>query len=326
MSSPDQEAQTTIQTVATRTPKVVSIMGSGHSGSTVLAIVLGAHPNIMNVGELHKLPRSGWKRDENRRCACGSPIHVCTFWNDVYARWNDKVGAHRLPEYIGLQNVFERSRSSWLRLPLESKQRSPRFVTYEAMTAALYKAICESSGKGAIVDSSKSRIRNYALLLNTRLDVRVIHLVRDGRSVVCSQSKSRSRDVEGGVPKDRRATPPWRSTLHWTVANLQSELVGKRAGDGRVFRLAYERFVNAPDGALEGLAALVDEDLTDLARSLAAGEAIDVGHVGGGNRLRMSGRVVLRQDFEWTRRLSPTDIMTFWRLAGWQARRYGYRR
>jgi hypothetical protein len=154
------------------------------------------------------------------------------------------------------------------------------------MTAALYEAISASSGKTVIVDSSKSPTRNLALLLNRRLDVRLIHLIRDGRGVVWSRSKSRSRDVEAGTPRDRLATPPWRSSLHWALRNLKSELVGKFAGGTRVVRISYETLVENPPEALKDVALLVDEDLTQLASALVVGEAMDVGHVVGGPTAR----------------------------------------
>ena len=48
------------------------------------------------------------------------------------------------------------------------------------------------------------------------------------------------------------------------------------------------------------------------------------GHRVGGNRMRFSGIVRLRPDLEWTTKLPMSDGETFWRMAGWLARRYGY--
>jgi Sulfotransferase family len=307
-------------------PKVVSIMGIGHSGSTVLDVVLGDHPNITGVGELHKLPRSGWVRNDNRRCACGSPIHECPYWSEVFRGWTRRVGADGLAPYIALQNTFERSRSRWPRLLFESRRRSARFCTYIEMTAALYEAIREVSGSDTIIDSSKPAIRNYALLQNDRLDVRVIHLIRDGRAVVWSKMKRRSRDVEAGIPTDQPATPSWRTSLGWVLTNLESEWVAKQAGPDRILRLTYELFVERPLEALERIGRLLEEDLSCVGSHLMEGRAMDAGHTVGGNRLRMSGHVVLRPDFEWRTKLPPEDDRTFWHVAGWLARRYGYAR
>jgi Sulfotransferase family len=301
-------------------------MGIAHSGSTVLDVILGDHPNITGVGELHKLPRSGWVRNDSRRCACGSSILECPYWSEVFVRWTRRVGSDGLREYILLQDDFERSRQRWPRLLLESRRRSPRFNRYVEMTAALYQVIHEVGGTETIVDSSKPAIRNYALLQNDRLDVRLIHLIRDGRAVVWSRMKPRARDVEGGVPTDQPATRPWRTSLGWVLTNLESEWVARQAGPDRVLRLTYESLVARPEEALDRIGPLVGEDLSRVARDVREGRAMEAGHTVGGNRLRMAGRVVLRPDFEWRAKLPPEDGRTFWHVAGWLARRYGYAR
>ena len=307
-------------------PKVVRIIGSGHSGSTVLDIVLGNHPNIAGVGELHKLPRSGWVRNDDRRCACGSPIHECPYWTAIYQHWVQRVGEDGLARYIHLQDAYEGSRAMWPRVLKEVRRPSSRFTTYSEMTAALFEAIRDVTGRSVIVDSSKKAIRTYALLANPRLDVRVIHLVRDGRGVVWSGMKSLSRDVEAGVPKDRQPTPPSRTTFHWVLANLESEWVAKRIGGTKALRISYESFVERPGQVLSDLSLLVEEDLSPLADEIADGQPMLPGHNVGGNRLRLSGSVSLKPDFEWAAKLPPADSRTFWRLAGWLARRYGYTR
>ena len=305
-------------------PRVVSVIGSGRSGSTVLDIVLGNHPNIEGVGELSKLPRSGWVPNHNRRCACGSPIHVCPYWTSVYQRWIDDVGADGLTRYIDLQARYEQSSKRWTRLLLEERNPSPAFLEYAHMTAALYASIRDVSGKPVILDSSKKPIRTYALLATGTVDIRVLHLVRDGRGVVWSRLKSLPRDVEAGVPSARPPTPPWRTTLHWTQANIESEWVTRRAGRSNASRIAYESLVKTPGELLERISPVIDEDLSELMQGLEQGQAMHAGHRVGGNRVRFSGSVHLRPDLEWTTKLPADDGKTFWRMAGWLARRYGY--
>ena len=304
--------------------KVICIMGTGHTGSTVLNIVLGNHPNIEGVGELHKLPRSGWIIDDNRRCACGIPVHQCPYWTEVYQRWTSKVGQEGLSVYIDLQNSFERSRFLWPRLLRESKWKSARFAKYATMTAALYEAIGDVSGKEVIVDSSKAPMRNYALLLNDNIDLRLIHLIRDGRGVVWSKMKPLKKSVEAGIPKNSRAIASWRTSLDWVLANLESEWVVGRARLGTSLRITYEKFVEDPSAVLKEIKLLIGEDLTRLSNALVAGEAMQVGHIVGGNHLRMAKSIVVRQNLEWKQKLSPQDKRIFWQMAGWLARRYGY--
>lgn len=319
------ERQTCGGRTGSASPTILSIVGAGHSGSTILDIILGNDPRIEGVGEIHKLPRSGWIQDEDRRCACGSPIHSCPYWLDVQAHWNERFDG-QLESYIALQDRFEGSRSSWPRLLVEARRQTQAFRRYADMTAGLYEAIRDVSGKSVIVDSSKKPIHTYALLANPRLNVRVIHLVRDGRGIVWSKSKSLDRDVEAGVPSDRGPVSPRRSTAHWILANLESEAVVARAGRSNALRISYEAFVERPGDVLRAVGSLAEEDLGSLADAVAAERPMQAGHKVGGNRVRRSGSVSLRPDFSWTTGLQPRDARTFWRLAGWLARRYGYAR
>jgi hypothetical protein len=305
-------------------PRVVSIIGSGRSGSTVLDVVLGSHPNIEGVGALSKLPHSGWVQDDNRRCSCGSPIHACPYWDGVHRRWIDIVGADGLSRYIDLQARYERSSKGWPRLLLEERIPSAAFLEYANMTAALYGSIRDVSGKPVVLDSSKKPMRTYALLATGAVDVRVLHLVRDGRGVVWSRLKALPRDVEAGVPSAQPPTPPWRTTLHWTQANIESEWVARRAGRSNASRIAYESLVETPGELLERISPIVGEDLSELMGGLENGQTMHAGHRVGGNRMRLSGSVRLRPDLEWMAKLSSSDAQTFWRMAGWLARRYGY--
>jgi hypothetical protein len=303
---------------------VVGIMGVGHSGSTILSIALGNHPNIEAVGELHKLPRFGWSLDESRRCACGMPIHLCTYWCEVYTRWTEKTGPEALSLYISLQNRYERSDVAWLRVLVDSRLQTARFCQYAQMTAALYEAIRDVSGKGVIVDSSKSPMRNFALLSTRAVDFRLIHLVRDGRGVVWSRKRPRKKNVEDGIPHDFPAISAPRTSQEWMLTNLKSEWVARQAGAEKAVRILYERFVEMPDVILQEIGGLVGEDLCPVSEILVGGNMMQIGHVVGGNHLRMSGQIALRKDAEWTRHLSSRDRRIFWLLAGSLARRYGY--
>ena len=49
---------------------VIYITSRGHSGSTLLAHLLGAHPSIVGVGEIKMLSQD---KDERKLCSCLSP-------------------------------------------------------------------------------------------------------------------------------------------------------------------------------------------------------------------------------------------------------------
>lgn len=308
------------------TPQVVYITGAGHSGSTVLDIALGNHPEMASVGELHKLHRSGWRRAENRRCSCGRAVDQCPFWSAVRTGWERRVGGDRLERYIALQRRYESSLRCWPRLLRDRRRRAPEFVAYVDMTAALYEAVSEVSGKPAVVDSSKKPSRPFALASTDRVELKVLHLIRDGRAVVWSQMKPRTKNVEKGIPEDHAGTSPWRTSASWAIRNLECDRVARQLGPTAMTRVFYERFTSDPAAALGDLGEFLGRDMGALGRSLAAGERLPVVHLVAGNALRMAGGIVLRPVSDWESKLPPGARGTFWRIAGRIAQRYGYQR
>ena len=70
---------------------MVYIAGMSHSGSTLLNLMLNAHPEMMSVGELIDLARRAIPQDAKRTkytpCLCGAPsLCECQFWSRVNAR------------------------------------------------------------------------------------------------------------------------------------------------------------------------------------------------------------------------------------------------
>src|SRR5215207_6667155 len=64
-------------------PIFLSIQTSAFSGATLLAFLLGAHPQIATVGEMSGL--IGREDTEVYLCSCGQRIKECGFWCAVGA-------------------------------------------------------------------------------------------------------------------------------------------------------------------------------------------------------------------------------------------------
>jgi len=145
--------------------KVIYLAGMSHSGSTLLSLMLNAHPDICAVGELIDLERgSNWPYIEQGSpipCACGAPsLQECHFWSRVAAHVRESTGASMMdPDLVG--------------------------PTLRAGPAVL-RAISAVSGKRFVVDSSKRPGRLLSLLGPQELDVFPIHLVRDARGQIAS--------------------------------------------------------------------------------------------------------------------------------------------
>jgi hypothetical protein len=343
----------------TETPvTVLKFTGLGRSGSTILDIVLGNHPNIESVGEVGSLVRTGWisyeslrgidqkRRLPRLRCTCGkrldvlyvdTPDEACPFWYAVRREWVKRTDRGSIEIYAKLQDAFELKRR-WPRLLYEKRRPSALFRSYARSTLAFFESIRAVSGKPIIVDSATVPERTFVLGMIPGIDLYVVHLVRDGRGVLTSHRKGFKRDLQAGVAWDHKGHSMWNrlvrwivldlvSALRWIVRNLLSEWVCIQLGPNRVTRLRYEDFVADPKTALERIGSLLEVDLTDVANAASSRKPMQAGHNVGGNRTKDPGFITLRPDAEeWKTALSPTEQRLSWMLMGWLMRRYGYDR
>jgi hypothetical protein len=326
--------------------KVLHITGVGRSGSTILDIVLGSHPDVQSTGELTNLLRTGWvggdslSRIERKKlrlpiCTCGkrldipeveNPDEACPFWASVRREWVQRVDAQDdIERYPTLQREFERLRQL-PRLLRERRGPSPRFQSYSRLTRALFEAISATSGKPVIVDSSKAPMRAFALSRVPGIDLRVVHIVRDVRGVISSRRKTFRKDLRAGIEWDHEGHPAWRSAAQWMVLNLLSEWVCAQVGPRSTVQLRHEDLSEAPRGELRKIEPLIGVDLEDVAETASSGGTMRVGHNIGGNRVRKSESVTLQPDSrEWRNTLSSREQRLSWALMGWLMRRYGYK-
>ncbi len=344
--------------VRTETPvRVLKIMGSARSGSTILDIVLGNHPDIESVGEVNKLIRTGWVSRESLRgidpkrlrvpiCTCGkrldvlyveAPEEACPFWSSVRREWVERTEPGSIESYPKLQDEFE-PQGRWPRLLYERRRRSASFRSYAGLTRAFFESIRAVSGKPIIVDSSTVPVQASALGMTPGIDLYVVHLVRDARGVIASHIGSFREDRRASVRRDHKGRPMWKtaarrrvlylvSVVRWIVRNLATEWVCAQLGPKRTIRLRYEDFVADPKGALKRIGSLLELDLTDVAEAASSGKSMQAGHNVGGNRTKKSGIITLRPDAqEWRTALSPTEQRLSWASMGWLMRRYGYKR
>ena len=62
-------------------PRLIYVMGTARSGTTILEILLGNNPGIANLGEVSHIFAHGFIRNDD--CACGHPARECPVWGEV---------------------------------------------------------------------------------------------------------------------------------------------------------------------------------------------------------------------------------------------------
>ena len=293
--------------------RVIYVAGYGRSGSTVVDIALGMHPEIFGAGEISAMCRHAWR--ENEFCACGERLSDCPVWGPVMSGWTRTVDP---VAHDALQRAVE---------PLFAPARmgvGRRLETFLAQSGALFSAIRAQTGAPIILDSSKAPGRALALLRDPDIDLRVIHLVRDARAVAHAMGRAIPMDVKGGVQKQIIPRSPIRTALRWRMYNSKAETLAARLPRDHVVRIRYEDLARDPATEMARISAAVGVDLAPLAARIAGGAPIVPGHQMAGSRMRMKGPVAVRYDDSWAREMPAAAQRQVAWVARGELKRYGY--
>ena len=301
--------------------RVLYVIGTARSGSTVLNTLLGSHPDIIGTGELGYLSES--EHAFQQICSCGYRATECEFWSRVSREWLPTRAPESMEEYAALQRRFEEGRFRPEESVAPGHKQTTAYVRYSTLAAQLLSAIRRVSGKAIIVDSTKTPWRADVLASLPGVEVRVLHLVRHPAGVVWSMKKALSKEARGGLtyPPPRHVV---RSSIYWLIFNLQAASVRRRLPAGHSLRVRYEDLVRAPIETMCQIGSLLDCDLEDVGLRAASDESFSVEHTIAGNRLRMNGTMRLRMDTDWQNELSPLDRFICATLTGGLAKLYGY--
>jgi hypothetical protein len=281
--------------------RLLFIGGWGRSGSTLVERLCNEMPDVIGAGEVTHL----WLRAlrDNQRCACGLVFTECPFWTSVGKTAFDGWHNVDLDEVAALKRRVDRTRFvPRLALPTRWTGRRADLVRYTEMHRKIYAAVAAVSGAPVVIDSSKHASLAFALRHHPGLDIRVLHLVRDGRGVAYSWSKEVTRpEVTEGDPMMPRYSTV-KSAALWTAQNALFHLLS--TGHTPVLRMRYEELVADPGGGLTRIREFLDlpPDPLPFLRVEGGAAVADLGttHSIAGNPMRFqSGSVALQRDNAW---------------------------
>ncbi len=270
-------------------PKVIYVMGAGHSGSTILGLALGNCSDSFYAGEVDE-----WLLVSGKPSLGGA--ERAKFWDDVREAMRDS-GAQEL--FGGRVNrLIERS-SSLLRFDRWGERRAT-LRRYRQISAGLFGAIARTAGASHIVDSSHFPLRARELQKADGVELYIVYLVRDPQDVVASNVREISRHEVA----ERRVRILTMNANLW-LTQLLSLLVFLRQPRGRRVFVRHESFIADPEGVLgqivESLGTGVE--LPDLG-ALRAGVALQ------GNSLIMSQTIAVKRSTRQTARWSrSTELL-----------------
>jgi hypothetical protein len=297
-------------------------MGHGYSGSTLLTFLLSTHPQIATIGELGIAPRAKADlRPEDYLCSCRAPVRDCGFWQRVSQEMNERGHpfdiwdadldfrardggiADVLLRAVQRGPVLETARTAGLRLVPGARREMDRIVSRIGTLAEIVAGI---KGCEVFLDSSKRPERATLMQRSGEFDLRVIHLVRDGRAVSWSSMKHL-----GIGPED--------AARSWLADNQASENARRYFPADHWMTLRYEDLCADPDGTLARIHGFSGIPSRNGFHNFRA-----VDHHIIGNQMRLSSTSEIRLDESWKTALTPEQLATIDRLVAPLNRRYGY--
>jgi hypothetical protein len=175
--------------------------------------------------------------------------------------------------------------------------------------AHLAQAVLAISGKEIFVDAHKDAIRVKFLQDIGRLDLRVIHLVRDVRGAVASYIKNtRNDDITLAVRR-------------WSIANAESERAMRYVSSHQWLRVTYDELCTDLQGTLDRISDFAGAKRAPAPSDIYAGEHHIIGNR---MRLRSQGSGVVALDESWKDRLTGRELEIIARIGGAANRRYGH--
>lgn len=288
--------------------RVVYIAGAQHCGSTLLDAILGHAPGAASLGEVGGFHRFAAGPD----CDCGQAPAGCDPCRAVVGELAGTPGGLGAFTTVSAQPLKER-RAWWALGGAGGRRR------YGDVSATLLAAAARALDAVVVVDSSKNVGRAAALAAHPDLDVRVIHLVRDGRAYL--GSKRRRARAEG-----RRHLAPLAHGA-WLAKNLLvSSVLAPRLGSEGYLLVRYEDLVGDLAGELARIGAFTGLDVAGLDSAVGRPPGLSRGHLYEPRRRMDYSQVVVDPARGQGRRCSGAGNLAFWLGGGFLSRRWGYNR
>ena len=278
----------------TRAASPIFVVGCGRSGTTMLRLMLDAHPDLAVPWESH---------------------FIVSLWRDRrrYARPGG-VDAHRMVRDIADSPMF----GQW-KVPDEILRRrldalvAPQFAD---VIDAVFMSYAETRGKRRWGDKTPIYVRSLPMLSTLFPTARFVHVIRDGRDVALSYLS-----VPWG-PND-----VWRAAHRWKQDVSTGRRDGPALGQGRYLEIRYEDLVRDPRAALESICRIADlpfvegmlEYHRDGSERLASPEAHKAYHASASKPPTAGLR-------DWRSQMEPEASMAFESVAGDLLEELGYPR
>lgn len=269
---------------------MIYIAGYGHSGTTILDLILGNHPQIRSLGEVSNLFEF---ISEDRACSCGQTLENCGIWSNVL-REIEAIGDRSWTEINNISRMVENGKV----------RDAPSISTYKKIWSHVVKSVSSEDREiKYVVDSSKTTYNNrYRVqILNGVTETKIIYVIRDPRAVLWSALRKKKRMKSANT--NWKSMVVARTLFGWLYSNMIA-LKLRKDESYSVLTVNYESLVKNVEFELERISRHLSVDFKGLIESVKV-NGIQTGHnhLIGGNRLKKSDSIYLQHDDEFLRKI-----------------------
>lgn len=268
----------------------IFVVGAARSGTTMMCRVLGSHPKILGMNELHYFGDTVQDiRLADKPLTPKAAIHQCA---ELLARQRNGIWG---------QGPTEDDFNLAQRVVAESNGRLNSYDIFDITCSALAK----QNGKTVACEQTPRNIFYAADILRHLPDAKIIHLIRDPRAVVASQKNRWRRKSLGGknIPWSE-VIRVWANYHPYTIAKLwrRAIIAGDQIqGHPNYFRIRFEDVLEHPRPTLEQICAFLGVDFTE--------EMMQVPIVGSSLRQDRSDKGFSKESVDnWRHSLSNCEI------------------
>lgn len=319
--------------------KLVYIAGSGHSGSTLLNLILDGHTRISALSEVHRLWNCAHRTDRRYWCGCGRPVVECPFWTDVAnelrtmldskesnvlasvvttdpRRLHEDVNTARHSGYryevpfnptINRLLMIVGSKRLWT---LGSHLSNDVSINRSAIENSLFvfEAVRRAAGTPVIVDATKNPARMKGLYLAQSGGYRVLQIIRDGRAVCNSRMRREGASMEEAAKL-------------WVADQRKQKLALLTISSAKISAVRYEDLATDAESEIRRVCNHMGVAFENQMLDFRQHEHHDIG--GNAMRFRKTEREI-SLDERWRREIRAGDLRTFEKIAGRLNRKFGY--
>jgi hypothetical protein len=298
--------------------EIILIISDGHSGSTLLDLILGTLPGVMSTGELIWLP---WQIFRNGKictsipkqdiCTCLKTFKECPIWGsiirdlsaqkrinyfdyplkfDIFYLREKKFRTKISSKYSLIRKIMTKaiiSNDKWLINAILNNQKESIYNTVQ-----LYKNIARTVNASFISDSSKDILRAYAIWREIPQNTKVILLYKDAKSFAASGKHWRTKS------SIKKRLEKW---IHHYEKKYVPIL--RKMSACEIMTIKYDMITRDPNSARKNLGNFLGLDCFNSDWKINTKEM----HIVAGNPMRFKGSIDIKYDERWRYELNSEE-------------------